>query len=129
MRLDVMRFPKREIKNDWTRFSDTFSISLTASLPTLSHVVASNYPRCFKRIKEVKKHLVLIYRHCKICHHKSSQSASFFWIKFHTIILENRNYPINISTGRKAEKSFYQSWKTTFLLFRFVGGRKWRKIT
>lgn len=34
MRLDIMRFPKREIKNDWTRFSDSSSPS--TSLPTLS---------------------------------------------------------------------------------------------
>lgn len=34
MRLDVMRFPKREIKNDWTRFTDFSSPS--TSIPTLS---------------------------------------------------------------------------------------------
>lgn len=48
MRLDVMRFPKREIKNDWTRFSDFSSPLIQSSEP--SRVDSSQITLvCFKR--------------------------------------------------------------------------------
>lgn len=86
MRLDVMRFPKREIKNDWTRFTDfssPTSINLNGN-PLLRQASIWNYPCCFKPYKKKKWKFIVIYRHCTRFHQSEVTEISFTRV---TIIL------------------------------------------